>query len=426
MNKKFAVRLYINNDKVYLKDNMAEALGEEIFSKVTFFGDSFADELIISIRANGDEEKENALKLLKSITAVSEIPVTTTFPIKRMEDVKKLIYAGAKNVVLNLSDTSNWDILEEVSQKFGKDKISVTVDDFSSFGIYHKSAENFAHALYLFDSTKAKECIEVTSLPCMVCMPDVFPDKLLDSMNEENVLGIFGNVIDDNVKEINALKNLCVEKGICVESLKPSIPWNELKKNEQGLVPVIAQDYKTSEVLMMAYMNEEAYNQTFLTGKMNYYSRSRQSQWVKGETSGHFQYVKAIYADCDNDTLLAKVSQVGAACHTGNYSCFFKEIAKKPYQEKNPLKVFESVYGVIKDRQENPKEGSYTNYLFDKGIDKILKKVGEECTEIVIAAKNPEAGEIKYEISDFLYHVMVLMVLKEVTWEDITDELASR
>lgn len=177
---------------------------------------------------------------------------------------------------------------------------------------------------------------------------------------------------------------------------------------------------------MCAYMNEEAFHATINCGKMTYYSRSRQELWMKGETSGHIQYVKELTADCDFDTILAKVSQVGVACHTGNPSCFFNEIVKKEYIEKNPLKVFETVYNIIEDRKNNPKEGSYTNYLFDKGIDKILKKVGEECTEIVIAAKNPDPEEIKYEISDFLYHVMVLMVEKGVTWEEITQELAQR
>ncbi len=199
-----------------------------------------------------------------------------------------------------------------------------------------------------------------------------------------------------------------------------------LKKNSDGLIPVIVQDYTTNDVLMCAYMNEEAFHATINCGKMTYYSRSRQELWMKGETSGHIQYVKELTADCDFDTILAKVSQVGVACHTGNPSCFFNEIVKKEYIEKNPLKVFETVYNIIEDRKNNPKEGSYTNYLFDKGIDKILKKVGEECTEIVIAAKNPDPEEIKYEISDFLYHVMVLMVEKGVTWEEITQELAQR
>ena len=177
---------------------------------------------------------------------------------------------------------------------------------------------------------------------------------------------------------------------------------------------------------MVAYMNEEAYQATLKTGRMTYYSRSRNELWFKGETSGHYQYVKSMMADCDKDTILAKVSQIGAACHTGAHSCFFNEIMSREYTESNPLRVFEQVFGVILDRKVHPKEGSYTNYLFDKGIDKILKKLGEEATEIVIAAKNPNANEIKYEISDFLYHMMVLMAEKGVTWEEITEELAKR
>ena len=164
---------------------------------------------------------------------------------------------------------------------------------------------------------------------------------------------------------------------------------------------------------MLAYMNEESFYETIKTGKMTYFSRSRQKLWVKGETSGHFQYVKSLTIDCDLDTLLAKVDQIGAACHTGNPTCFFQPLVGIDYDETNPLRIFES-------------EGSYTNYLFDKGIDKILKKIGEEATEVVIAAKNPNPEEVKYEIADFLYHAMVLMVEKGLTWEDIVKELADR
>lgn len=177
---------------------------------------------------------------------------------------------------------------------------------------------------------------------------------------------------------------------------------------------------------MMAYMNEQAFNDTIKTGTMTYYSRSRKSLWVKGETSGHYQYVKSLSIDCDKDTLLAQVDQIGAACHTGQPSCFFTPLVGDDRDETNPLKVFESVYATILDRKEHPKEGSYTNYLFDKGMDKILKKVGEEATELVIAAKNANPEEVKYELSDFLYHAMVLMVEKGITWDDIIKELADR
>jgi phosphoribosyl-ATP pyrophosphohydrolase/phosphoribosyl-AMP cyclohydrolase len=241
------------------------------------------------------------------------------------------------------------------------------------------------------------------------------------------VCGVTGNTINDNMGEILSLKDLCIQNNIPVESFQSAYKWSDFKKNSDGMVPVIVQDYRTLEVLMMAYMNEEAFEHTLKCGKMTYYSRSRQELWLKGETSGHYQYVKSLTADCDMDTILARVSQVGAACHTGARSCFFNEITKKDYEESaNPLQVFEDVLNVIKDRKVHPKEGSYTNYLFDKGIDKILKKLGEEATEIVIAAKNPNANEVKYEISDFLYHMMVLMVEKDVSWEEITTELANR
>lgn len=146
----------------------------------------------------------------------------------------------------------------------------------------------------------------------------------------------------------------------------------------------------------------------------------------KGDTSGHCQYVKSLDIDCDRDTILAKVVQIGAACHTGNESCFFTNLVSRSYDTTNPMTIFDEVMQTIIHRKENPKEGSYTNYLFDKGIDKILKKVGEEATEIVIAAKNPDSDELKYEICDFLYHMMVLMAERGVTWKEITKELAGR
>lgn len=223
-----------------------------------------------------------------------------------------------------------------------------------------------------------------------------------------------------------AYKEACAREGIRMTSFESKMDFSEFKLNSDGLLPVIVQHYKTSEVLMLAYMNQEAFEQTVKSGRMTYFSRSRQSLWTKGETSGHFQYVKSLTIDCDKDTLLAKVDQVGAACHTGNPTCFFQPVVGSDYDETNPLQVFESVYQTIQDRKIHPKEGSYTNYLFDKGIDKILKKVGEEATEIVIAAKNPNPEEIKYEISDFLYHAMVLMVERGVTWDDIVQELADR
>ena len=216
----------------------------------------------------------------------------------------------------------------------------------------------------------------------------------------------------------NLITEKTLEGKIDLDAIK------NLKFDEKGLIPAIAQDIDTKEVLMIAYMTEESIRKTLSEKRACYYSRSRQQLWTKGLTSGNIQEVKGLYYDCDADSILVLVKQSGVACHTGNYSCFFNPIMEK---EKIDTKdVLEKLYALLEDRKSNPVEGSYTNYLFDKGLDKILKKVGEEATEIVIAAKNPEPEEIKYEIADFLYHVMVLMVLRGVTWEDIVKELANR
>ena len=201
-----------------------------------------------------------------------------------------------------------------------------------------------------------------------------------------------------------------------------------LKFNESGLITAIAQDYKTGTVLMQAYMNEESLAQTVATKKATYFSRSRNKLWVKGEESGHFQYVKDILIDCDEDCILLKVEQVGAACHTNNYSCFYRDIDGYDYDagyEPGPNVLYE-VFDVICDRFDHPKEGSYTNYLFEKGIDKICKKVGEEATEAIIAAKNRDGEDMAYEVSDLLFHLMVLMKEVGVTPDDVFKELKKR
>lgn len=195
-----------------------------------------------------------------------------------------------------------------------------------------------------------------------------------------------------------------------------------IKFNGHGLVPCIVQDVYTREVLMLAYMNEESLKKTLETGETWFFSRSRNELWNKGATSGHKQTVKKLSYDCDGDTLLAEVEQIGVACHTGAKSCFYTTMFE------SEEKVFEigKLFDLIKERKANPVEGSYTNYLFDKGIDKILKKVGEESAEVIIAAKNPDLTELQYELSDLVYHSLVLMIERGLELKDIANELKKR
>lgn len=204
---------------------------------------------------------------------------------------------------------------------------------------------------------------------------------------------------------------------------------NNLKFDEKGLLPAIAQDYITGEVLMLAYMNRQSLKLTVDTGKVHYFSRSRNKLWLKGETSGNFQFLKSLSYDCDGDVILLKVEQQGPACHTGNKTCFYNHVVKASNTDetsKHLAATLQQLYTTVMDRKNNPKEGSYTNYLMDSGIDKILKKVGEETTEVVIAAKNNSQEEISYEMADLFYHLVVLLVERGITFDKITDKLKER
>lgn len=198
---------------------------------------------------------------------------------------------------------------------------------------------------------------------------------------------------------------------------------DDLKFDDKGLIPAIVTDAYSKKVLTVAYMNRESLEISMKEGKTCFFSRSRQKLWRKGETSGNFQHIVSITADCDNDALTVEVIKDGPACHTGSDSCFTKPVYQSP--ELSSFSV-DGLYELLTGRRDNPQEGSYTSYLFEKGVDKILKKVGEECTEVIIAGKANDHAETVYEIADLAYHVLVLMVNSGITVEEIRSELAGR
>lgn len=399
-----------------------------------YYNDSGADEIAFFDSQATKEGRETNIEMIREITRAVDIPLLVCGGIKCLEDVKKALYAGAHKVCINSAAVANKEIVQEISERFGSDRLLVAIDltiikdpvewakEVVRLGageillIHNNQVPNYVEIV--------KEIKKVIPVPVIVSNYSMDAKELADMVMQTDAESI--SLYNLSRMDIMAIKQTFAKEHLEVNTFQSSIPFEEFKLNEDGLIPCIVQDYKTADVLMMAYMNKESYEETIRSGRMTYYSRSRQELWKKGETSGNFQYVKALSIDCDRDTILAKVSQIGAACHTGSRSCFFTDLVKKEYDATNPMTVFEDVFQVILERKENPKEGSYTNYLFEKGIDKILKKVGEECTEIVIAAKNPDAEEMKYEISDFLYHLMVLMAERGLEWKDITNELAER
>ena len=414
--------IYLYNGNVVDKETK-EIVGDgDAVELATFYNNRGADELLVFDLSSSDSEHDANIGTMIKIQDAVDIQMIVGGNVKRLEDVKKYIYTGAKKAILDMSKDANVEIVKEASERFGSDKIAVMLNkdyDFSKI----KQLKYDGVSLIIADSC-ANECIglgiKVLAFNCNFTFND-----MVEFGKQDKVYGISDNSFAGDFDFLN-FKAQLKEEGVNTIVFESAMSFDQFKKNSDGMIPVVVQDYKTDKVLMVAYMNEEAFNLTIKTGKMTYFSRSRNEIWVKGVTSGHFQYVKELSMDCDLDTMLAKVYQVGVPCHTGADTCFFNTLVKKEYDESNPMRVFEDVYNVILDRKKNPKEGSYTNYLFDKGIDKILKKVGEEATEIVIAAKNPDPQEVKYEISDFLYHGMVLMAEKGVSWKEITKELSRR
>ncbi|MDR0948169.1 MAG: bifunctional phosphoribosyl-AMP cyclohydrolase/phosphoribosyl-ATP diphosphatase HisIE [Lachnospiraceae bacterium] len=380
---------------------------------------------------NTNNLQDSFITVLRKICQTSTLPILGYRDVKKMEDVKKILYAGATKAILGDNSILTDELLEELGGKFGKEQIIVSCTEPSPILSHSIALQQNCSALFLKHPHGVAQFIDTLDptieLPICVHSNSLTLNKWMELLTLRNVCAVAGNLVSDNLNELDSFRQICRENGIPVNTLLSELRFEDLKMDEKGLVPVVVQEDVTKDVLMVAYMNQEAFDQTLFSGKMTYYSRSRSSLWEKGETSGHFQIVKELRTDCDRDTILATVTQVGPACHTGAKSCFFEEVVHRTSNApKNPLSVLTDVYALICDRKEHPKEGSYTNYLFDKGIDKILKKVGEEATEIVIAAKNPDADEIKYEISDFLYHMMVLMAHKGVSWEEILAELANR
>lgn len=399
----------------------------QVIEEAAAYEVSGGDGIFIYNYAQDETSAEEFLKTAKEVAKVVEFPIFIGSHIKRFEDIKKALYTGASYVVVKSSDY-NPEVIAEGINRFGKDKIIILIEDFKDFTCEYGEGllKAGVYGVFLVDvklGTNFQNEVKNFPLPVYI-LDSLNQNDITELLEPDNIMGISTDFFKG--KGLYNAKAFLKAEGIEVNIFESNLNFSQFKLNSDGMVPVVVQDYKSGEVLMVAYMNEEAFDKTVESGKMTYFSRSRNELWIKGETSGHYQYVKELLLDCDKDTLLAKVKQVGAACHTGNRSCFYTSLVRKDYDNVNPLTVFNDVFDVISDRKKNPKEGSYTNYLFDKGIDKILKKCGEEATEMVIAAKNPDAEELKYEISDFLYHMMVLMAECNLDWNDILKELAHR
>ena len=392
MNKQLIPCLYLQAEKAVTGFGQRNLFGDgNVETLAKFYGDNGADELLVFDFSSADAEHDRAIGKIRDICQASEIPVIAAGNIKRMEDVKKLIYAGCAKVVLNFSKKSNIELLEEVSRRFGKERMMISISDLSEFTENQDLIETYADSVLALDTVE-NEIAELSQISIVLHTDESSQEKVLELLGEDAVSGLCGAYVSSLENDLHTLKETCEKAGIPVNTYKSNIAWSDFKLNSDGMVPVIVQDYRTDEVLMLAYMNELAFDTTLKLGKMTYWSRSRNELWTKGLTSGHVQYVKSLTIDCDNDTILAYVVQVGAACHTGNRSCFYRDLMKKEYDTVDPMNTLRNLY----EKAEHKKAA-----LIDH-------------------------TSVKKQAADVLYHMTDLMAEYQVSWEDVTEEIDRR
>ena len=330
--------------------NAENEIMSNVVERAVNYSNEDIDEIFIYNYSKREEDKEHLLAGSRQLSKLIDIPYTIGIHVERLEDVKKAIYSGASKVMIKEAILNDEKIISDATDRFGKDKIIVEIENVADFisgeaeTKYLRAGVNTLMIKHVDITPNLKKALSESD--CSVIVRDALVRNNINELMELH--GV--NAVATNYylgKSIIPVKKSLKENGVDIELFESAYKFSDFKLNNDGLLPVVVQDYKNNDVLMMAYMNEEAFEKTMNTGCMTYYSRSRDELWIKGETSGHYQYVKKLSVDCDKDTLLAKVKQVGAACHTGNRTCFYTDIASKKFEETNPSIVLNRVFNII-------------------------------------------------------------------------------
>ena len=384
------------------------------FGQKNLFGDGDPEELAYDYSVKGADrllvfdfsgtmgEHDRAMAAMRNICRASQVPVIGAGNIRSMEDIEQLIYNGCDCVALNCQDEQEIGLLSEAMQAYGRRRIMGCVSDFSEYSPYAAEIAHCASGLLVLDD-EIRPFAGKTELPILLHSNSIGADGIEAIFRGGLVTGISGEYVstlgfpEDYINGFSRNSAGDITFGI---------------KRPEGLTTEL--DDLKMEVLMVAWMNEESYKKTLETGKMTYWSRSRQELWTKGLTSGHISYVRSLDIDCDKDTILAKVSQIGAACHTGHRSCFFTPLARKTDIEGNPYRVFEKTMSAIAQTGQKP------------STDMLIRELGAEHTDMVLASKNKDVSVMKRKIADYMISLMKIMDKRDITWEDITDEISRR
>lgn len=424
--KKLVPIMYIKDDDAYTTRECRTMIDSRLnaVQVAERFDENGADEIIVVDLSYNDSSFDRFIDVLRDICKNIDIPVLSGGNVRRLEDINRYFYGGACKVFLEDSKDTNRAIIQAAADRYGSDKIGMICTEGLDVALDFACENNLSCILVSNYNQIILNKVKNTGLPVIVELSASEDGAdIIYELSKKYIDGVSGPMISSVDFSFMEAKNAINDAGIPMNVFLPSVDFGEFKLDDHNLIPVVVQDYRSDEVLMVAYMNQEAYETTIRTGRMTYYSRSRKELWVKGETSGHYQYVRSIEIDCDNDTLLAKVKQIGAACHTGNRSCFYRNLVSTPFERINLANILDELMVDIEAVRLEEKDNSYIRYLFERGLDEVLRKLSENSADLLLSSKNNNPEAVKKEISDYIFHSMVLMSMKGLSWEDILKEL---
>lgn len=414
--------------------NAENDVPSNVIRQADFYSCNGADGIFVYNYTGEEEKRQEFIKILRRINREIDIPFYTGMHIESFDDGAEALDTGAQCLVIRKVIMPDPLVVKKISDEYGSSRLAAEIDMMHDFHDARKLDSyidmGFGSAVLKHIDTEPsfEKAVNGTEIPVFV-RDSLQRHDITSVLSVSGVQGIITNYYDE--KNITPVKSSLKESGINVQTLEPGISFKDFKKDQNGLVPAVVQDYLTGEVLMLAYMNEESFEKTIETGLMTYFSRSRQELWCKGETSGHFQYVKSLRIDCDEDTILANVRQVGAACHTGHRSCFYRDLARKDYIDSNVSHVLNESLNAFKELEKSgagteKSEESEEARLLMRGTDELLKILGEKSAAVTVSAKNGEKEKLVRDIASEIEGIMLLMAKTDVDWTDIVRSISRK
>lgn len=416
--KNLFATLYLKNGEAVFSPEDYQIIGsaQEI---VKLYNDSGIDKIILFDLSEQKDEHILNIHKIKELIRMIEVPVYGTGNLHQVEDIRNLLFAGCQKVILDSSQPDFNQLLEDSYKRFGKDKLTASLKKVDALFKQRINLETKIEELFIYDETIIDAVENLTMMPFIPIIASNQIDDYIKFLKMPNVTGIGGPLTDATATDIMLMKNQINEQHIQINHLETSVLWEDFQLDTDGLMPVITQDYISSEVINFGYMNQYAFEQSIKFGRMTYYNKESGELSMFGFEEAQYQYIKSFTLDCHRQTLLAKISQFGN-------NCFPEEILKKDFLEKNTIKVFENLYDKMIEQRIKPIESSYISHLVSKGEDEVLKKCGEMIVDLMIAAKNGNSEAIRSDLTDLIYHLMVLMTEHDLKWQDVTNELIQR